>query len=135
MEQLVTLLPLDVPDPSTGVIFPTAIIEDAVMRFNKRIEDSGGVLGECGLVQEEGDRFASIMMQNVSHVVKHMWIDNGLLMAKIKLIGKYADLAEEIGAEFVGAPRAFGDIDHGPQQKVCTEYTIITVDIELGEVG
>ena len=127
MEQLVALLELDTLDHN-GVIFPTSVVEDAVVEFNKRVDANGGVLGELGHVHtDDSDRFLAIDVSRASHIVKHLWVDNAILKAKIQLLGKYAEIVEHLDIEVLGVPRSFG----GFKDQICTSYTIVTVDIEL----
>lgn len=132
MEQLIDLLYLDEPGPN-GIIYPTAVVQVAVTEFEERIKNSGGILGECSipaetqLDKEPTDRYTSIDLGRVSHIVLHMWIDKRTLKCKVKLLGKYAQITDLLPLTFEGIPRATGHIEN----KVCTLYSLITVDLAL----
>ncbi len=133
MEQIVELLVVDKPDHS-GVTYPLSVVEDAVNDFNKRIEAKGGILGECGIPQDidpEGRRLLEIDLPRASHIVRHVWINNAVVCAKVFLLGKYAEIADQLNLNFLAIPRAYGDING--VKKLCTKYTLITVDIILPE--
>lgn len=140
MEQLIDLLYLDQRLESTGVIYPTAVILRAVQDFEDRIKSSGGILGECSMPtgtdmeQEPSLRYTSIDMGRVSHIVQHAWVENNLLKCKVKLLGQYAQIAELMPVEYEGIPRATGAVEGNPRDRVCTEYTLITVDLSLTEI-
>lgn len=128
MEQIIELFPVE--SHEAGNYYPLVVIEEAIDEIEKRIAEDGGVVGEMGIPLPADDpaRIGSIDYSRVSHVVQHVWIDNGMVMCKVRLLGKYSELREIMGVEFSGIPRAFGQIgDDG----VCTKYTLITVDLGL----
>lgn len=139
MEQLIDLLELD-KMTSDGVIYPTAVVAKAVAAFEERIKKDGGVLGECSPPQntqyaETPDvRYQSIDTNRVSHIVRHVWIDNKLLKCKVKLLGRYAEILDLMTLSFHGIPRAVGTMEGSDTQKVCTDYTLITVDLSLNDL-
>ena len=130
MEQIVELMVVDKPDHS-GIIYPLSPVEDGIADINKRITEKAGVLGECGipLIVDGGRSVLSIDLVRASHIVKHVWIENAIVYAKIFLLGKYAEIADQLKIDFLGVPRAIGEING----KVCTAYTLVTVDIILPE--
>jgi len=138
MEQLIELMRLDEPCPN-GTIYPTAVVAKGVKDIEDRIALTNGVLGECnppaakaGSV-EITKRFTRIDMARVSHIVQHVWIDNKTLMCKIKLLGKYAEISHHMDITFGGIPRSTGLLE-GDNSNVCTEYSMITVDLALPEL-
>jgi len=130
MEQLVVLLEIGRPDHK-NVDYPLPIIEDAINAFNKRIKRRNGMLGECGIppdLDSDGRRMLKIDLSRASHIVRHVWIQNNIVKAKIFLLGKYAEIAEEMNIRFLAIPRAYGEVD---AKGTCTKYTLITVDLVL----
>ena len=138
MEQLIQLLYLNVPNPNGGIIYPSNVIEDACMEFEKRIEKRGGMLGECGIPidinwdNEPPTRYMEIDLVRASHIVRHVWVEDHKLQCKVQLLSKYAEIADLLNVEFLGIPRATGVIEEG--SKTCTSYTLITVDLALPEL-
>ena len=136
MEQLIELMPLEVVTEA-GNFYPLSIIEEASNDFNKRIEDRNGTPGECGippLTDFQGPpeiRYLQVDLARVSHIVRHTWIDGHTFMCKVFLLGKYAQLAQEMNFDFLGIPRATGSFD---DSNVCNKYTLITVDLALPEL-
>lgn len=134
MEQLISLLPIDVCTDSKH-IYPRTIIEEAIKEFNGRV--AKGVAGECSIPPvhdwggEPSERYGSVDLQRVSHIVKHVWIDDGWLMCKVHLLGKFAELANELDIHYQGIPRATGTMT---EEGVCTKYTLITVDLASPEL-
>jgi len=133
MEQLIDLIPLDVPTAG-GSFYATELIEAAMMEFNERAGEHG-VLGEFGppvvnMNEEPEARYLKIDIANASHIVKNMWIDGGYLRCKVHLLSKYAEIANLMNLDFRGIPRATGVMD---EQGVCTKYTLITVDLASPE--
>jgi hypothetical protein len=137
MEQLIQLLPLDVPDPN-GIIYPTNVVEDACTEFNNRIKKRGGMLGECGIppdISWDNDppaRYMEIDLVRASHIVRYVWVEDHTLQCKVQLLSKYAEIAQELDVDFLGVPRATGAFEEG--SKTCTKYTLITVDLALPEL-
>jgi hypothetical protein len=76
----------------------------------------------------------SIDLGRVSHIVKHMWIEKRRMVCKVKLLGKYAEIAKHMDIEFMGVPRAVGVIEGKAPERVCTKYDIITVDLALPDM-
>jgi hypothetical protein len=130
MEQLITLMPLDVV-LENGTVFTTAIVKDAVSEFNERANLTYGIFGEYAMPltgEYSMSRYTSIDMGRVSHIIRHMWIEHGLLMCKVHLLSKYAEIAQLMGIEYQGIPRAMGRID---EQGICVSYALITVDLAV----
>ena len=73
----------------------------------------------------------TIDLARASHIVKHVWIENAVVYAKIFLLGRYAEIADQLKVDFLGIPRAVGEISG--KSKTCTSYTLVTVDIILPE--
>jgi len=130
MEQIVELLVVDKPDPS-GIIYPRSIVETGIIDINRRITEKEGVLGECGIpvIVDGGRSVVSIDLVRASHIVKYVWIKNDIVCAKIFLLSKYAEIADQLKIDFLGVPRAIGEISG----KLCTMYNLVTVDIILPE--
>jgi hypothetical protein len=139
MEQLIQLLYLDEVDPS-GIVYPATVVGNAIQEFEKIIQKHDGVLGECSVpsgIEWDGEpqsRYMSIDLSRVSHIVKHLWIEKRRMMCKVKLLGKYAEIAKHMDIEFMGVPRATGVIEGKAPERVCTKYDIITVDLALPDM-
>ena len=139
MEQLIDLLYLDELDPS-GVIYPTEVVARAVKEMEERIKKTDGILGECSIptgtnfYATPDARYQSIDMGRVSHIVRHVWIEKKRLKCKVKLLGRYAQIRELMPVAFEGIPRAIGAVEGSGKGKVCTEYTLITVDLSMTEL-
>ena len=139
MEQLIDLMYLDELDPS-GVIYPTEVVARAVQEIEKRINKTDGILGECSIpvgtdfYATPDIRYQSIDMGRVSHIVRHVWIEKKRLKCKVKLLGQYAQIRELMPVSFAGVPRAIGAVEGKGKEKVCTEYTLITVDLAMTEL-
>ena len=137
MEQLIQLLYLDTP-VNNGIIYPTGVIEAACLEFEERIKPRGGVLGECGIptdINWDGDppaRYMEIDLTRASHIVRHVWVENQTLNCKVQLLSKYAEISQELNVDFLGIPRSTGVVDEG--SKMCTKYTLITVDLAVPEL-
>lgn len=133
MEKLLELMRLDEPD-KTGIIYPSAVVLAAVKDAEDRIALTNGILGECTPpIQEPSGvkaRHAYIDLSRISHIVQHIWIENKRLMCKVKLLGQYAQVEDIMTLGFEGVARATGIIE-GERERVCTEYTLITVDLSL----
>ncbi len=136
MEQLIDLMPLDCYHEN-GAFYPLIVVEEAVNDFNTR--NPKGMVGESsmpiliGLPEEmHMDRYTRVELSRASHIVRHFWIDDGILRCKVFLLGKYAQLAEEMDFEYYGVPRATGVSD---EQGVCSKYTLITVDLSLPDLS
>ncbi len=139
MEQLIDLLYLDELDPS-GVIYPSAVVARAVEKIVERINKTDGILGECGIPvgtsfdRSPDERYQSIDMGRVSHIVRHVWIEKKRLKCKVKLLGQYAQIRELMPVTFEGIPRAIGAIEGKGKERVCTEYNLITVDLAMTDL-
>ncbi len=124
MEILVELIKVDTVDPITGYIYPRNITLGAIDSVEKRIQRNNGILGEEIPASEEKCEY--INPATASHLVKHLWIEGGTLRAKLKLVGKYREMAEA-GIEFGGFLRMFHAV--GKDGVTVTAMTIITVDL------
>lgn len=139
MEQLIDLLRIDELD-EVGVIYPAALMRKAVADFEERINLTEGVLGECSPpVGAQFDnspdmRYMSIDMGRVSHIVRHVWIEQNWMKCKVKLLGQYAEIRNLMPVTFDGIARASGLVEGVPGELVCTAYTLITVDLSMKEL-
>lgn len=129
MEKLLELMRLDEPD-NQGIVYPTAVVAKAIAVFEDRIKSTNGVLGECSPPLSDA-RHGYIDLSRVSHIVQHVWIDKKILKCKVKLLGQYAQIEDITTLDFDGIPRAVGVLEG---QKVCTEYTLVTIDLSLTEL-
>ena len=139
MEQLIDLIRLEEFD-SAGVLYPTAVIQRAVNEFETRIALTDGILGECSIPtgaqfdNSPDTRYLSVDMGRVSHIVRHVWIEHKQLKCKIKLLGQYAQMCELMPIAFDGIARASGIVEGSPGELVCTDYSLITVDLSMNEL-
>ena len=124
MEILVELIKVDVPDELTGFIYPRGIVQHAISLVEERISRNDGILGEELPAAEEVSEY--INPAKASHVVKHMWIKGDTVMAKILLVGKYADMSKA-GIQFDGFLRFFQHV--GADNVTAEAMTIVTVDL------
>ena len=127
MEQLVALLDTSVADYN-GVMFPQEVVATAVHDFNKRLQEQGTIPGEYGSPANDPERSdcSTILFDKVSHVVQSLWLDGTILKAKIRLIGRFAELANLVNTDFNGIPRIIGVVD---DNSVCQTCYLVTVDI------
>jgi len=135
MEKLLELMRLDEPD-NQGIVYPTAVVAKAIAEFEDRIKSTNGVMGECNPPSTNSStgvdpRHGTIDLSRVSHIVQHIWIEKKILKCKVKLLGHYAQIENIMNLEFEGVPRAIGVLEG---HKVCTDYTLITVDLSLMEI-
>jgi len=128
MEILVKLIEVDTPDPITGFTYPRGLALEAIDVVEKRIIRNDGILGEELPACEELCEY--INPAHASHVVKHMWISGDTVMAKLKLIGKYREMAE-VGVEFGGFLRFFQSLEE--DNVTVSSMVIITVDLMYRE--
>lgn len=129
MEIIRRLIPLDKPCEEDGTIYPKDIVEEGVMHFVERLRTNNEcIAGEARQPIQKGDRWQVIDPRWVSHLVKHLWIENGHLLAKVHLLGKYKEAAEA-GMDWELVPRAFGRVEKGE----ATAFHIITVDLAYRE--
>lgn len=124
MEILVKLIKVNTLDPTTGYIYPKALTLNAIELVEKRIQRNNAILGEEIPASEENCEY--INPADASHLVKHMWIDGDTVMAKLKLVGKYREMAEA-GIEFGGFLRMFHSLSE--DNVTANAITIITVDL------
>lgn len=130
MEQIVTVLQLD-SSGKNGVFYPRSVIIDALDDFRSRLLDRNeSIPGEFQIppieeIEIASKRLTTIMLDRISHFVKAIWIQGDTVYAKIKLVGKYADLANN-GVEFSVFPRALGNVDENNR---CNAYKLVTLDL------
>ena len=130
MEQLIDLLPLDCY-LDNGCFYPAEVLQSAVEEFNERTKDHP-MMGECTIPSiMDMERYVRIDISRVSHIVRHVWVDDGYVKCKIQLLGHYAELARELDFDYKGIPRATGVT--AEDSGVCSKYTLITVDLALPE--
>jgi hypothetical protein len=107
-------------------------VEDGIMHFVKRLGSNNQcIAGEATQPEQQSegsDRWQIINPKWISHIVKHLWIENGYLLVKLKLLGRYREAAEA-GMEWNVTPRAIGIIEKG----VATSFHLITVDLAYRE--
>lgn len=129
MEMLTIVMELD--KPAAGVTYPLEVVTPAVAEFSKTIQQNGdGIIGECnspavlGTSDEAVERSSSIDPCHASHIVKHIWVEGKVVKAKLKLIGKYAELFD-LGVDFTVIPRLLGKVEEG----VAKHIRFITLDL------
>lgn len=136
MEILVEALKLDEELESFNhKLYPKEVVVKAVEDFNARLNAHEGVIGECQPVPD--DLIFYINPASASHVVKGCWIEGNTVVAKLKLVGKYREMADT-GIQFKGALRTFdvGEKGEGADGKhsfsgpgIVAKTTIVTVDL------
>lgn len=116
-----------------NVVYPRKVIMAAIEQFQTRLkENNDAIPGECQMVNVDEMNPGAIMninLGNVSHVVKYIWMDGNKVVAKIMLVGKYAELAKA-GVKFSVIPRALGSLS---RDDVCDSYSLITLDLHYTE--
>ncbi len=124
MEMLTIVMELDKLD--NDIIYPLEVVTPAVAEFSKIIRNNDEcILGECSPPKDPTlERSASIDLQRVSHIVKHISLDGKIVKAKLKLVGKYAELYN-LGVDFTVIPRLLGKITEGVAEKI----QFITLDL------
>lgn len=126
---------LDTPD-DLGVVYPSPVVLDAVREVENTIRESDieGIFGEqsppdydhgAGIPSD----YSVIDISRISHLVKHMWVENKTLMCKIKLMKEFVEM-EKNDYPIAGLVRATGILD---ENNVCTSFSIITVDLVISE--
>lgn len=133
MEQLVIVLQVD-QYSGEGVTYPRNVAVKAIESFQERLDaNHEAIPGECGAPSLPKDKedvvsaisYLTINLERASHIVKAIWLDGNVMKAKIKLIGKFAELAKA-GVEFSVIPRMVGDVN---EELVCTKMTLATLDL------
>ncbi len=128
MEQLIKLLPLDCY-LDNGCFYPADVLTAAVDEFNERNKETP-MVGECeSPPNATTDRYVRIDWSKVSHIIRHVWIDDSHIQCKVHLLGHYAELARELDFDYRGVPRATGVTNE--ESGVCSKYTLITIDLAL----
>ena len=130
MEILVELAKADVADDSTGLVYPKEVLVRSVNRFDERIVKNDGIMGEYTTPTEEEAN--AINFSRVSHVVKHIWMEGDVVVAKLKLLGKFAEMVEKAGVTFGGRIRNLMFLDNKTDD--VRESIIITIDLAYEEV-
>ena len=125
MEILTIVMELDKPDGE--ILYPSEVVTPAVVEFSKIIrKNNDGILGEWSPPEKGStvERSFSIDLQRVSHIVKHIYIDGKTVKAKLKLVGKYAELGT-FGIDFTVVPRLLGKVTEGVAEKI----QFVTLDL------
>lgn len=131
MEILVELAKAEVADEFTGMVYSKDALNRAVNRFEERIRLNDGIIGEYTTPVEEEAHHIDFL--RASHVVKHIWMAGDVVVAKLKLIGKFSDMVEKAGVTFGGRMRDLMILKEGTQDEV-VESVIITVDLRYEEI-
>ncbi len=134
MELMVQVLKLGEPvERKNSKLYTEEVMTRAVEEFERRIQaNHEAIPGEC--FPPPDDLVSLLNMANASHVVKHCYIKNGWVVAKLKLVGKYKELAEQ-GVHFGGVLRTY-DIDENGKPVITgpvAKCVIITVDLQYYE--
>lgn len=130
MEILVELATANIADEITGIVYSKDVLNRAVNRFEERIRKNSGIMGEYSIpIEEEANH---INFSRVSHVAQHIWMQGDVVLAKLKLLGKYADMVEKAGITFGGRMRDLMVFDETNEKIV--ESIIITVDLSYEEL-
>jgi len=127
MEILLELLKTDQNEPFTGYFYPREVVVRAVDSFDKRIRANECIPGEY--TPPHSDNANLINFKKVSHMVKHVWLEANTVVAKVKLLGHYAEMAQA-GWHFQGFVRDFVQID---DEKRVTLSNIVTIDLRYEE--
>ncbi len=129
MEILVDLIVADEPCPYTGIIYPKPVLVKAIEEFEVRIKRNAVIPGEH--TPPPMELANTINQDHISHVVKHLWLQGNQVIAKLKLVGKFAELANA-GLDYKGYLRAFYSrtSNDSPVAETCQ---IVTVDLQYQE--
>jgi hypothetical protein len=108
-----------------GRVYPVSEIRSAVNDITKRIDENGGVLGECD--HPEG---LTINLDRVSHTINKMWMEGDNGMGKLKMLdtpkGLIIKTLVDSGVRLGVSSRGSGDVDHRGN---VSDFEIITVDV------
>lgn len=117
---------LDVPNLNNRV-YSTEVVQEAVERYNEKIK-AGTALGHLGM--PSGPDVLNVTLENVSHVVQEIRIEDGKAYAKIRVLDTPLGLAAkqmiEQGVRTDLRTAGSADIDeHG----VISNFSISSVNI------
>jgi len=120
--ETVRLLKLDEANLN-GRTYPTAVVEKAIERVQQHIDD-GRFLGMMGVPQS-----ASVPLDLISHSVKALRIENGYMVADVKLLDTpmakaYQRIVDCKQYSMAWRPMGTGTVD---EKGVITDYTIIAI--------
>jgi len=110
---------------ANGRTYPLEEIKKACESLSTRIKEYGGVLGEC-------DHPSGLMIstQNVSHVIKDVWLEGTNGCVKMQIInegcGKIVRGIIEAGGIVGVSTRGSGSVDSRGQ---VSEFELVTIDI------
>ena len=116
-------------------VYPAEVMTRAVDDFVARIEkNEGAIPGECQPPPD--DLIMYLRPENMSHVVKHVYIQGNRVVAKVDLVGRWNELAEK-GVIWSGTLRTFDMDEDGKEINVQAtkppfvvhKCSIITVDL------
>ena len=106
-------------------VYPVHEIRNAVNEINKRIEQNGGVLGECD--HPDG---LTINLDRVSHTITEMKMEGNNGMGKLKMLdtpkGLILKTIIQAGQRIGVSSRGSGNVDHNGN---VSDFEIITVDV------
>lgn len=125
------VIPIGVPSKLTGRIFSLEIVEQLVNEFNERKNnpafDSFPTLGELGVGGSN-----RIEISRVSHTIEELFIEDGNLMATIKVFASTPmgnilnQLLEDVPFVVHLCLRGTGSVD---DDSAVTEFKIIAIDV------
>lgn len=106
-------------------VYPVHEIQNAVTELNKRIQQNGGVLGECD--HPDG---LTINLDRVSHTIVDMKMEGNNGIGKLKMLntpkGLIIKTIVEAGQRLGVSSRGSGNVDHRGN---VSDFEIITVDV------
>lgn len=97
-----------------GRIYPMAVMEKEVARYEKEYIEKHRAFGELG--HPTGDAATSINFDNVSHIIEKVWRDGDYFKARAKILdtpkGKIVQELIKNGCQLGVSSRALGSVTH-----------------------
>ena len=121
------LIPLD-QTLSSGRVYPRKVIEEALKEVKHDLS-ARRLVGEMGVVQD-----AKIHLNNVSHLVTDLRIEDNVLVADIEFLdtpkGQFVQEYMKKKGRITAHPRCVADFRERDNKWIIEKLTFISVDIE-----